>query len=43
MVVNAPFPIVSGALLAAAVVAFRHRENVLRLAAGTERRIGLRP
>jgi glycerol-3-phosphate acyltransferase PlsY len=42
MVVNAPLPIVSGAIVAAAVVAFRHRENVMRLVAGTERRIGVR-
>jgi glycerol-3-phosphate acyltransferase PlsY len=39
---NAPQPVVSGAMLSAAVVAFRHRENVMRLLAGTERRIGLR-
>lgn len=42
MVVDAPLPIVSGAMVAAAVVAFRHRENVMRLVAGTERRIGVR-
>jgi glycerol-3-phosphate acyltransferase PlsY len=39
---NAPQPVVSGAMLSAAVVAVRHRENVMRLLAGTERRIGLR-
>ena len=42
IVANAPLPVVSGAMAAAAVVAFRHRENVTRLVAGTEQRIGLR-
>lgn len=35
-------PIQAGALLAAALVLVRHRDNVSRLMAGTERRIGLR-
>jgi acyl phosphate:glycerol-3-phosphate acyltransferase len=39
---NVPNPIVAGTLLAAAIVIARHRDNVSRLMAGTERRIGLR-
>ena len=39
---NLPHPVVAGTLLAAAVVLVRHRDNVSRLMAGTERRIGLR-
>jgi glycerol-3-phosphate acyltransferase PlsY len=39
---NVPNPIEAGALLAAALVIVRHRDNVSRLMAGTERRIGLR-
>ena len=39
---NAPGPVVGGAIVAAVVVLQRHRENVSRLIAGTERRIGLR-
>ena len=39
---NAPAPVVVGAVLAAILVIHRHRENVSRLLAGTERRIGLR-
>jgi glycerol-3-phosphate acyltransferase PlsY len=39
---NLPNPIVVGTLLAAAIVIVRHRDNVSRLIAGTERRIGLR-
>ncbi len=39
---NLPNPVVAGTLLAAAVVLVRHRDNVSRLMAGTERRIGLR-
>ena len=39
---NQPYPVVAGALLAAALVLLRHRANVSRLVAGTERRIGLR-
>jgi acyl phosphate:glycerol-3-phosphate acyltransferase len=41
-VANFPNPVVAGTLLAAAVVLVRHRDNVSRLMAGTERRIGLR-
>jgi glycerol-3-phosphate acyltransferase PlsY len=41
-VANLPNPIVAGTLLAAAIVLVRHRDNVSRLMAGTERRIGLR-
>ena len=37
-----PNPGVAGTLLAAAIVLVRHRDNVSRLMAGTERRIGLR-
>jgi glycerol-3-phosphate acyltransferase PlsY len=39
---NAPAPVVVGAVLAAILVVYRHRDNVSRLIAGTERRIGLR-
>jgi glycerol-3-phosphate acyltransferase PlsY len=39
---NAPNPVQAGTLLAAAMVIVRHRDNVSRLIAGTERRIGLR-
>jgi glycerol-3-phosphate acyltransferase PlsY len=39
---NAPAPVVIGAVLAAILVVHRHRDNVSRLIAGTERRIGLR-
>jgi acyl phosphate:glycerol-3-phosphate acyltransferase len=35
-------PVVAGAFFAAAIVIYRHRENLSRLIAGTERRIGLR-
>jgi glycerol-3-phosphate acyltransferase PlsY len=36
-----PGPVVGGTILAAVVVIVRHRDNVSRLMAGTERRIGL--
>ena len=39
---NQPNPVVAGALLAAVIVLVRHRDNVSRLVAGTERRIGSR-
>ena len=39
---HAPAPVVVGAVLAAILVVHRHRDNVSRLLAGTERRIGLR-
>lgn len=39
---NLPNPVVAGTVLAAAIVLVRHRGNVSRLMAGTERRIGLR-
>lgn len=39
---NVPGPIVAGAVLAALLVVHRHRDNLSRLIAGTERRIGLR-
>ncbi len=39
---NVPIPVEAGALLAAVLVIVRHRDNVSRLMAGTERRIGLR-
>ncbi len=39
---NAPAPVIVGAVLAAILVVHRHRDNVSRLLAGTERRIGLR-
>jgi acyl phosphate:glycerol-3-phosphate acyltransferase len=39
---NEPGPVVAGAVAAALLVMHRHRENLLRLIAGTERRIGSR-
>jgi glycerol-3-phosphate acyltransferase PlsY len=39
---DSPRPIVLAALVAAALILFRHRSNVGRLRAGTERRIGVR-
>ena len=39
---DVPGPIVAGAILAAILVVHRHRDNLSRLVAGTERRIGLR-
>ena len=39
---NVPTPVEAATLLAAAMVIIRHRDNVSRLMAGTERRIGLR-
>ena len=39
---DVPNPVIAGALLTAGVVLVRHRDNVSRLMAGTERRIGLR-
>lgn len=39
---NAPGPVVGGAILAAILVMHRHSDNVRRLIAGTERRIGMR-
>jgi glycerol-3-phosphate acyltransferase PlsY len=39
---NAPGPVVGGAIVAALLVMHRHRDNVSRLIAGTERRIGMR-
>jgi glycerol-3-phosphate acyltransferase PlsY len=35
-----PLPVVLAALAAAGLVAFRHRSNLARLLAGTERRLG---
>jgi glycerol-3-phosphate acyltransferase PlsY len=42
LALGAPRPYVIGALGAAAVVILRHRENIARLRAGTERRLGER-
>ena len=42
MVGNVPAPVVAGAMLAAILVVHRHRDNLSRLVAGTERRIGMR-
>ena len=42
LVGNAPGPVVGGAIVAALLVMHRHRDNVSRLIAGTERRIGMR-
>jgi acyl phosphate:glycerol-3-phosphate acyltransferase len=39
---HVPHSVEAGTLLAAAIVIVRHRDNVSRLMAGTERRIGLR-
>jgi glycerol-3-phosphate acyltransferase PlsY len=39
---NVAAPVTAGAFLAGALVVHRHRDNVSRLIAGTERRIGLR-
>jgi glycerol-3-phosphate acyltransferase PlsY len=39
---DAPAPVVVGTVLAAVIVLVRHRDNLSRLVAGTERRIGLR-
>ena len=39
---NVPGPIVAGAIAAAILVVHRHRDNLSRLVAGTERRIGSR-
>ena len=39
---DAPTPVVVGTVLAAVIVLVRHRDNLSRLIAGTERRIGLR-
>jgi glycerol-3-phosphate acyltransferase PlsY len=38
--VNAPRVVAIGAVVAAFVVLYRHRDNMMRLVAGTERRIG---
>ena len=42
MVGNVPAPVVAGATLAAILIVHRHRDNLSRLVAGTERRIGMR-
>ncbi len=42
LALGAPRPAVAGALAVAAVVVLRHRDNVARLRAGTERRLGER-
>jgi acyl phosphate:glycerol-3-phosphate acyltransferase len=39
---GAPAPVVIAALAAALLIVFRHRSNIVRLIAGTERRIGER-
>ena len=39
---DVPNPVEAGTFLAAVIVIIRHRDNVSRLMAGTERRIGLR-
>ncbi len=43
LALGGPRPYVLGALAVAAVVIVRHRENIARLRAGTERRLGERP
>ena len=42
-VTGAPGPVVAGAVGAATIVVFRHRANMERLVAGTERRVELGP
>jgi acyl phosphate:glycerol-3-phosphate acyltransferase len=42
-VVDAPLPVLVGAAVAAALIVQRHRANLARLQAGTERRLGQRP
>ncbi len=39
---DAPYAVVAGAIVAALVIVHRHRGNLARLMAGTERRIGQR-
>jgi glycerol-3-phosphate acyltransferase PlsY len=39
-ITNEPIPVVTGAVVAAALVIQRHRGNLIRLQAGTERRLG---
>ena len=39
---NVPGPVAAGAIIAAIIVILRHRDNLSRLIAGTERRIGLK-
>ena len=39
---NVPGPVAAGAIIAAIIVIQRHRDNLSRLIAGTERRIGLK-
>lgn len=39
--VGGPVPTVVAALAASAIIVFRHRSNVVRLRAGTERRVGV--
>ena len=42
LVTGSPIPVVTGAAAAAALIVHRHRDNLARLAAGTERRVGER-
>jgi glycerol-3-phosphate acyltransferase PlsY len=42
LVGDTPGPVVAGAVVAALLVMHRHRDNLSRLVAGTERRIGMR-
>ena len=39
---GSPAPAVSAAFAASAIILFRHRTNLMRVRAGTERRIGVR-
>ncbi len=39
---NVPGPVAAGAIIAAIIIIQRHRDNLTRLIAGTERRIGLK-
>lgn len=42
VLLGSPAPVVVGALLATLIVVLRHRDNLVRLHAGTERRVGQR-
>jgi glycerol-3-phosphate acyltransferase PlsY len=41
-VMGSPAPTIAAALVAASIIVFRHRSNLMRLRTGTERRIGVR-
>jgi glycerol-3-phosphate acyltransferase PlsY len=41
--IDVPAAVAAGAVIAAVIVIHRHRSNLARLLAGTERRVGQRP